>query len=244
MTSAPNSRPRSLAPTLQRSERGREPLRVGGRGHPSAPFLVAAKVAHLLGPYGVTDDPQLARTRSFSLPSTPCCLLRSASSVYRCSRSTSSCVFHLPCLRGSSISSRRFSSTAASPSAPLDLALRPHQRLTRHQHHLPSSPFLFPLLSPFTLPLLAPPLLSFPLLPVPVSRPLYPVVGGEGSGNWDRLQSSITTRLTEGQGPAFPRVGSAQGADSGADQGAFAGAEPTWHSSRHPGPGCLTGAEH
>jgi len=44
------------------------------------------------------------------------------------------------------------------------------------------------------------------LLPVPVSRTLYPVVGGEGSGNWDRLQSSIATRLRVGQGQASSRV--------------------------------------
>ena len=70
-------------------------MRIGERGHPSAPFLVVAGVAHAWPVTGVTDDPQLARTRSFSFPSTPC-LLRSASSISRCSRSTSSCVFHLP----------------------------------------------------------------------------------------------------------------------------------------------------
>src|SRR6266542_1748617 len=55
---------------------------------------------------------------------------------------------------------------------------------------LPSSSLLefLPLSVNLLLPVLAPPLLLLQLL-VPVSRPLYPVVGGEGSGNWDPLQN-------------------------------------------------------
>jgi hypothetical protein len=56
--------------------------------------------------------------------------------------------------------------------------------------------FLSPLISS-SLSLPAPPFFSSPLL-VSVSRPLYRVVAGEGSGNWDPLQTSITTRRLGG----------------------------------------------
>jgi hypothetical protein len=66
----------------------------------------------------------------------------------------------------------------------------PTPPLTQTSLNCPSLSLRFHLLFPSTslssCPCLTP-FFSFPLL-VPVSRPLYPVVGGEGSGNWDPLR--------------------------------------------------------
>jgi hypothetical protein len=90
--------------------------------------------------------------------------------------------------------------------------------------------------------------LPHPLLLLSTTGPSFPtpLPIGRGRGVGKLGPAPVPRSLLAcwvGQGQAFPRVGSLQGAGSGAEQGAFAGADATWHSSRHPSSGCLPGAE-